>query len=107
MSRPKTGPVEIFARACWLEDKVNALPVVKGDSRKAWMECRDRHIAGIIELRDELDLAIPPISARQDGDIYTVASMGIRATSTMGLVGALRNWITQARKKAQDPERSL
>lgn len=107
MSRPKTGPVEILARAGWLEDRVNALPEVKGEDRETWMECRNLHIAAIIELRDELDLAIPPISAREDGGIYTVASMGIRATLTMGMAGALRNWITQARQKAHDPERSL
>jgi len=107
MSRPKTGPIEILVRAAWLEDKVDALPAVKGTIAAAWMDSRNRHMTAVTELRAELDRAIPPISARNDNGTFTVASMGIRTTSTMGIACALRNWITLARRKAQDPDRSL
>lgn len=107
MPRAKTGPVEILARAAWLEDEVNALPAITGGDSASWMDSRNQHIAAVTELREELDRVVPPISARNDAGTFAVASMGIRTTSTMGMAGALRNWIDLARKKAGDPDRSL
>lgn len=107
MPRANTGPVEILARAAWLEEQVDALPEVKGTDRASWMDSRNRHMAAVKGLLEKLDQLHPAISVRNDAGTAVVSSMGIRTTSAIGIASALRNWIQLARKKARDPDRCL
>lgn len=85
-----------------LEKELAVLPAIKGDTFQERDAARKAYNAALSDLKARL-------MARKEGRPTTMATdwqgarfaaLGFRATSTMGLAGAIRNWITQVRAKA-------
>lgn len=97
-------PLELaLAAAADLEAELHRLPpVAEGESFEARMAARDRYQAalGDLAVRLKQGTRYRPTTIVQDGAGGGFALLGFRATSTMGLAGAIRNWISQVRAKA-------
>jgi hypothetical protein len=63
---------------------------------------RRRHAAlAELEARLRARPTCRPTTIRQDADSARFALLGFRASSSSGLAGAIRNWISQVRGKAR------
>lgn len=88
--------------ACAIEGELNELPPIAagGTDPRDYLEARNRYYEAVEEmtlrLRDHRDgnMSITP---RWEG--CAVACWRLRSSSTSGVEGALRNWVTQARTK--------
>lgn len=96
-------PHRVLAAADALEAELDALSRLGRVDYGDPMIAHQRYRAAVEDLRDRL-------TARTDFRTQTCvqgpagarfAALGLRASSTSGLEGAIRNWITQARSKAR------
>lgn len=85
-----------LGRARWLRAELDAAPGIEVDDYFASRARRDRALA---DLADHLRTVPNPARITTGTDKASVAMLGIRATSTSGLDGALRNWIARVMKE--------
>jgi hypothetical protein len=94
--RGQVSPEALADRADWLEGRLNGLPYVDG-SRPDRLRERQAAI-------DELAVTCTKLTDHRAviglGADAAITMMGIRSVSTMGVVGAMRNWVRAARVKA-------
>lgn len=90
---------DIRWRAAWLRAKLDGLPPLTAAHPGAgsdWIERRTHHAKALDAVVVEL-VAMPDKPAiRTDGAGARVRMMGITCTATMGVEGALRNWLIRA-----------
>lgn len=80
-----------------LNARLDEMPAYEGVD---WAEAHERRRRDVAELKQSLEAYLPCfIIVHGDGVIFKMG--GLRATSTSGLVGACRNWIAQAQRKAE------
>jgi len=89
----RTRREALLARADELDRRLQALPAFEWSNRSAY----DHALAELVALLEALPVS-PAIIARS-GDLTAVTMYRLRATSSMGVIGALRNWVRQARAK--------
>lgn len=106
--RKPTGPIELLARASWLEKKLEGLPDNDADrfeDPNGWKEERRAFLNRVEMIRMEIQLAIPSGNFRTEDDAEVLTMMGIRAQSKIGGADMMRRWIAKARSAALDPRR--
>lgn len=96
-------PHRVLAAADALESELDALSRLGRVDYGDPMIAHQRYRAAVEDLRDRLMARTDwrPTTCTQDSAGARFALMGLRATSTCGLPSAIRNWITQARRKAR------
>lgn len=92
---PSEGALGCAAR---IEALLNGFPASRWKSKTEW-DARLRELQVLILNEGG--------SFKEDGLGARVQLWGFRASSTIGLTGAARNWITQVRAKAQPSEGAL
>lgn len=88
------------ARVRWLRDQLDGLPALTGTPNGAgseWIARRTRRAQALDALVARL-AAMPdrPVVTDGSGAAVRVRMLGITSTSTMGVMGALRNWLVRA-----------
>ncbi len=83
-----------------IADQLATIPAIDSSSMEAYAKTRTSIAAAEARVKNVL---AHRLSARFGGasDAAAVSIHGIRATSTMGMVGALRNWQTAARRRLE------
>lgn len=102
-----TDPAAIAARCAWLRGQIESLPKLTdatGASGSDWIAMRTRRAQAI----DALVARLRDLPDRTNVSYYgcgtaQVRMLGIRSTSTMGVDGALRNWLTRAEAASCTP----
>lgn len=86
-------------RATWIRDQLDSLPAITNVTPAAgsdWIAARTRRAQALDALADRLrGLPDRPVLT-EDGRGARVRMLGITSTSTEGLAGALRSWLTRA-----------
>lgn len=89
----------LAARAKWLREQLDSIPRVDNAnpcSGSDWIAARTRRVQALDAMLAQLR-ALPDLPTVCDsGMVATVRMLGITSTSTMGIEGALRNWLTRA-----------
>ncbi len=96
----KHDPQTVFSAASWLEEHLADIPDI--DIRDL-ERSRTRHHAACNRLIDKLEMRenLHARVSEKPAQGWALTMLGLRATSTSGFTGACRNWIAQARRKAQ------
>lgn len=90
---------DIRWRAAWLRAQLNGLPSLSNPihtSGSDWTAMRTRRMQALDRLVDALAVMPGNPTVKVDGAGARVRMFGISCTSTMGIEGALRNWLTRA-----------
>jgi hypothetical protein len=99
-----TSPDTLAARCTWLRARLEALPSLTSATREAgsdWIAVRTRRAQALDAVCD-LMRAMPDRPRIEDkGHVGRVTMLGIAATSTMGIDGALFNWLVRAERAAR------
>lgn len=92
----KPNAEKLAERAGWLREQLDNLPSINVASAD-WIQARTQHALALRELSKTL-AAMPdlPFIGDSCGATTRVRMLGITTTSTMGLEGALRNWLARA-----------
>jgi hypothetical protein len=102
MPRPPATPSALYAAANGIAARLQTLAPLAPGAGEDWREARARYQAELAQVRRELEThATRPARIREDGAASAVTILGLRATCTAGLEGALRNWIVAARRRAE------
>jgi len=86
-------------RGAWLRSQLDHLPPLAAASALAgsdWIAARTRRMQALDRLVEQLTAMPDRPTVRPDGGGARVRMMGITCTSTMGIEGALKNWLTRA-----------
>lgn len=95
-------PQEVLCAAAELEAVLNTIPTIRADALGGYDAARQRHHAACAQVIADLTTrryARATVSEGRDG--WRISMLGLRASGTSGFVSAGRNWIAQARRKAQ------
>ncbi len=85
------------ARAVWLRDQLAALPPPHiGDTTAERIANRQAYGAALARLGAAIEALPDRPRLRDTGGVCRVAMLGLTASSTGGMVAALRNWIARA-----------
>lgn len=89
----------IQKRAAWLRARLDALPGLDEPHpgvRSDWIARRTRRMQALDALIAEIIAYPDRPTIKADGAGARVRMLGISCTSTMGVEGAFRNWLTRA-----------
>lgn len=92
---------DIRWRSAWLRarlDGLSGLTAAHPGAGSDWIERRTRHVQALDTLSDELAAMPDKPTIKADGAGARVRMLGISSTSTMGVGGALRNWLVRAQQ---------
>jgi hypothetical protein len=100
MTSPTFDSAAIRARADWLQRRLNLIPALYGPGAESSAEREQRakrhhyEVALLMSAVQDLD---PPGRFAARGPDGALDMMGIKTTSTQGVLGACRNWVAKAR----------
>lgn len=92
---------DIRWRGAWLRARLDGLTEAHPGATSDWIALRTRRVSALDAVVIEMTATPDPPVIRADGAGARVRMFGITSTSTMGLEGALRNWLARVQALAE------
>jgi len=108
MTGHQIGPVELFARAKWLEERLDRLPentVSFLTDRDGWEAEKRAYLDELEMLRLDIEQLDPPGRFSFTNGNNVLSMMGVRATRTQEGAAVFFAWVMRARNASTDPKR--